>query len=138
MKKSTFRVIVSIISLIGVILPALIYQNFYDITDKPDSNLLDLWSLTHLCVFILAFAIGEMFEKPKKLFYILVILGILWEFIEYGLSYYIPITRAISWETFTNVISDIIVDTIGALIGYFFFRKSEFENKTYYFEKPKR
>lgn len=123
-----YRIILISIFLIIAFGCGLIWQIYFDLPDAPDSLTLDLFSISHIAIFIVMFVFFDSFFDRKKVIWFLAIGGILFEIIEFLLGHYIPITRILTWETLNNAIMDIPCNLLGIYLGYLLILSKEKKN----------
>ena len=116
LKKYRF-ILVSLFLIIAFIC-ALIWQIYFDVSGEPDYLTIDLFSISHVSIFIVMFVFFDAFFPRKRVIWGLIIIGVAFEIFEYLLATYFPITRVLTWESLNNALADIPFNLLGIYIGY--------------------
>lgn len=128
-KSSHNRLYWILISVLLILLPALLWQIYFDVPDLPDMYVVDFWTISHVFFYIFWLLIFSYFFNFKKVLIFLIFIAIGWEILEYLLSVFIPSTRWISWEILPNVVADIIFNLIGLWLGYYLLKSIQKKEK---------
>lgn len=112
-----------VLSIMIAVIFGLFQEAYY--TELDNIYAIDFWSVSHFLTGFIVYAVLFYMLKNKNLAIIIsMILFIGFEVYEQTVAYYYPSTRDLYQEVLSNSITDIILNTIGLLVGMLMFKRN--------------